>query len=293
MENRNYPSPLVRVTGGMGGESVLILGSEKTALHDLGMACFSEELIKNIQTALDGRSLDYVLLSHTHYDHMGALPYVIRRWPNVKVCGSEKAAQVFSRKGALDMIVSMGRTTAEFYGKDPDKVSTDGVRIDIVLRNCDTIDLGDAQIVAYETKGHTDCSMSYFLQPQGIILASESTGVLMENNLMHTSVLKSFEDSFSAAALLKSLPYKEILVPHYGMVPGEMLTGYFDLYIAEAIKERNLIASLIKSGLTADEIFEEHKKVYWTEDRAKEHPFRAYKMNTEIIIKRMMKDAGK
>ena len=31
---------------------------------------------------------------------------------------------------------------------------------------------------------------------------------------------------------------------------------------------------------------EEHKKIYWTEERASNHPYRAYKMNTEIIIKR-------
>lgn len=180
MEKKVYPKPLVRVTGGLGGEAVLILGSEKTALHDLGMACFNKEMIANLEKALDGRPLDYVLMSHTHYDHMGALPYVIKRWPDVKVCGSQKAAQVFARQGALDMIVSMGKTAAEFYGKNPDEITAEGVRVDIILESGDIVDLGEEKIAAFETKGHTDCSMSYFLQPQGIILASESTGVLME-----------------------------------------------------------------------------------------------------------------
>ena len=57
---------LKRVTGGLGGESFLYLGKEKTVLHDLGMACFQEELIENIEKALEGRSLDYILCSHTH-----------------------------------------------------------------------------------------------------------------------------------------------------------------------------------------------------------------------------------
>ena len=44
MEKEAYPKPLVRVTGGKGGEAVLIVGSEKTALHDCGMACFRKDL---------------------------------------------------------------------------------------------------------------------------------------------------------------------------------------------------------------------------------------------------------
>ena len=61
----HLPKPLVRVTGGKGGEAVLIVGSEKTALHDCGMACFSEELISNIEKALQERPLDYVCLLYT------------------------------------------------------------------------------------------------------------------------------------------------------------------------------------------------------------------------------------
>ena len=289
MEKKVYPKPLVRVTGGLGGEAVLILGSEKTALHDLGMACFNKEMIANLEKALDGRPLDYVLMSHTHYDHMGALPYVIKRWPDVKVCGSQKAAQVFARQGALDMIVSMGKTAAEFYGKNPDEITAEGVRVDIILESGDIVDLGEEKIAAFETKGHTDCSMSYFLQPQGIILASESTGVLMENEIMHTSVLKSFDESLESATFLSLLPYKGILIPHYGMLPEHMLDDYFKIYIEAAEREKKLIEGWINEGLTLDEVFEEHKKIYWTEQRAVSHPYRAYKMNTEIIIKRMMK----
>jgi len=39
-----------------------------------------------------------------------------------------------------------------------------------------------------------------------------------------------------------------------------------------------------------EQIFEKHKDVYWSEEKAVNHPFRAYKMNTEIIIKRMIKE---
>lgn len=280
---------LKRVTGGYGGEAFLYLGKEKTVLHDCGMACFHEELIKNMELELLGRPLDYILLSHTHYDHMGALPYVLERWPEAKVCGSQKAASVFKREGAVNMIVSMGKSAADFYGKNPENVHVQGLRVDIVLKDCDEISLGaDEVLVAYETKGHTDCSMSYFIKPAGLLFASESTGVLESEKKMHTSVLKSFDESFDAAHRLKNLPIEYLVIPHFGLVGEETKEKYFDWYIDEATAERNLIENCIEQGMSADEIFEEHKKVYWNEVRAKNHPYRAYKMNTEIIIKMLV-----
>ena len=102
---------------------------------------------------------------------------------------------------------------------------------------------------------------------------------------MHTSVLKSFDDSFVAARRLKELPIKYLVVPHHGVVSKETKDKFFDWYIEEAIAEKKLIEECLNSGMSQEEMFEEHKKVYWTKQRAVNHPYRAYKMNTEIIIK--------
>ena len=277
---------LKRVTGGYGGESYLFLGAEKTVLHDLGMACFNKELIANIEEALDGRPLDYILLSHTHYDHMGALPYVLKRWPNALVCGCEKTASVFSRESALKMIVSMGKTAAEQYGKDSVEIIADGIRVDIVMKDEDVIDLGAGETVtAYETKGHTDCSMSYFVEPCGLMFASESTGVLEGPESLHGSVLKSFDESLASAKRLKELDIKHLLIPHFGLTSDKTRDIYFDWYIEEALKEKNLIEDCFDQGMSEEEVFKVHESVYWNDVRAKYHPYRAYKMNTEIIIK--------
>lgn len=291
MNKPAYPKPLIRVTGGPGGEAVLIKGTEKTALHDCGMACFNRELINNLEKALGGRTLDYVILSHSHYDHMGALPYIIKKWPGVTVCGAKKVSQVFMSKGATDLILSMGKTASEYYGLDPDEITVDGIRVDRILENGDVIDLGDEKIMAIETKGHTNCSMSYFIQPEGILLASESTGILENENKLHTSILKSFDESLESACFLKLLPYKYVLIPHYGILPQELNGRYFDMYIEEVERERSLIEGCIEKGMSVEEIFEEHKKAYWNEFRAKNNPYRAYKMNAEITIKLLMNRA--
>ena len=183
-------SKIIRdVTGGPGGMSLLVKGAEKNLLHDCGMACFNKELITNIEQEIGEGVLDYIALSHSHYDHMGALPYLLERWPDVQVCASEKTAEVFRRPGAVNMIESMGKSAAEFYGKNPEDVKASNLRVDIVLENGDVINLGDEKLLCFETRGHTDCSMSFLLQPQGILFASESTGVMETSDRIHTCLL--------------------------------------------------------------------------------------------------------
>ena len=286
---KTLPEPLVDVTGGPGGMSVLIRGN-KTVLHDCGMACFHHQLIENIEKELKGRDLDYIILSHSHYDHMGALPYLLKRWPKVKVCAGEKTQSVFERKGAIAMIEEMGKNAAEFYGKDAKDVTAKGLRVDVVLKDGDILDLGYEKILCFETKGHTDCSMSFFLKPYGIIFASESTGVLEKEGIIHTSVLKSYDESLESARLLKLLPCSHIIIPHYGALDENLKDKYFDMYIEAAEKERKLLQLWISRGLSSEEVFNKHKEIYWSEKRALEQPFRAYKMNTEITIRMLMKE---
>lgn len=292
-ENRtDYPSCITRVTGGAGGEAYIIKGDEKTALYDTGMACFKDNLLYNIELALkeEKRSIDYILISHTHYDHIGALPYILEKWPNAVVCGNAKASRVFESSTALSVMKELGTNAKKSYHKDEVEIRTDGMRVDRVLSDGDEISLGSMKIIAYETKGHTDCSMSYYILPEKILISSESTGLLRGPNVIHTAPLKSVDDCIASTQKLKTLDYDCLIIPHYGVCPPSYRYQYFDDYMKEQQTEKEIIEKGIADGLNAEEILEEHKKKYWTEARAKAQPYAAYKLNTEILIKRMMKE---
>ncbi len=285
-----YPSCMTRVTGGAGGESYIIKGENKTALYDTGMACFKDNLLHNIELVLnaENRTLDYILVSHTHYDHIGALPYILEKWPNAVVCGNMKAGKVFNSSTARQVIEELGTNAKKNYHKDDVEIRTDGMRIDRVLSDGDEISLGDMTIIAHETKGHTDCSMSYYILPEKILISCESTGLLRGPGRINTGPLKSIDDCLASTEKLRKLDYDCLIIPHYGVCPPSYRYKFFEDYIAEQRTEKELIEKGIADGLSAEEILEKHKNHYWTEARAKAQPYAAYKMNTEIIIKRMM-----
>ncbi len=286
-----YPEPIHRVTGGMGGEALLIFGSEKTVLHDAGMACYSDKLIENIEKCLREakRDLDYIILSHTHYDHIGGLPFVLNRWPDVTVFGNEKTAAVFASKGAKATIRELSQAAAENYNVHHIEILEEPMRVDKVLHDGDILSLGKEKIQIFETKGHTDCSVTYLLFPQKILFTSESTGVMVSPEHIHTSVLKDFDESIGSAKRLDKMDFNYLISPHYGVIPQWFNDEYFKLYIREAEREKAFILAKIKEGLTYDEILEAHKEEYWQPDRALAQPYAAYRLNTEKVVGQVMK----
>ncbi|MBQ2747718.1 MAG: MBL fold metallo-hydrolase [Firmicutes bacterium] len=139
------PEGLVRVNAENSDCAVLVFGSEKVALMDCGLAFVADKTIENIEKALaeKGRDkVDYLFVSHTHYDHVGALPYIVEKWPEIQVVGSAKAQYVFTRPGAIKVMRELGAAAAkDFGGIDDFEPKTDGLRVDIVLTDGETITL--------------------------------------------------------------------------------------------------------------------------------------------------------
>ncbi|MEE3362676.1 MAG: MBL fold metallo-hydrolase [Anaerovoracaceae bacterium] len=289
------PDGYVRVTAGHGGESYLITKYEKTLLMDTGMAYCGDKLIENIREALDGRALDIVVLTHTHYDHIGALPFIMESFPEAEICGSAYGQYIFTREGARKMIQSLSVNAEKLYG-DPGKnnAAKQGFEITRPLADNEVVDLGaGGSVRAVECKGHTDCSMAYLVEPDGVLFASESTGIIQGWDNIEASILKNFDDSMRSTEKCRALGAKCIVNPHYGVLPEEYNDAYWDLYKWSANNERDFIGDLIDRGCSFDELIEAYTERCWSPEREKETPKAAFDENAVNVIKRYIESFGK
>lgn len=113
------------VPDGVTYNSYLIL-DEKTALMDTVDARKMQEWEQNLQTALDGRKLDYLVISHLEPDHAGSIGRLLELYPEVVIVGNAKTFHMLPQffDVALDDrsievkegdTLSLGSHTLNFY----------------------------------------------------------------------------------------------------------------------------------------------------------------------------------
>lgn len=113
------------VPEGVSYNSYLIL-DEKTALMDTVDARKMEEWEQNLKAALNGRSLDYLVISHLEPDHAGSIGRLLELYPDVTLVGNAKTFQMLPQFFNLAVesshmtvkegeTLSLGSHTLSFY----------------------------------------------------------------------------------------------------------------------------------------------------------------------------------
>jgi len=87
--DRRLFDALIPLPDGTSYNSYLIKGSEKMALIDT-VDSTMEDVLLNHLSQLGVKTIDYVVANHAEQDHSGAIPQVLRRYPEVKVVTTPK-----------------------------------------------------------------------------------------------------------------------------------------------------------------------------------------------------------
>ena len=77
------------LSDGVSYNSYLLL-DEKTVLFDSADYAVGRQFLENIQAALDGRSLDYLIVNHMEPDHCAMIDELVLRYPDMQIIGNAK-----------------------------------------------------------------------------------------------------------------------------------------------------------------------------------------------------------
>ena len=69
------------------------------------------EQIKEL--GIEPERIKYLTLTHTHPDHIGAVPHLKKLWPHLKIVASPVAAKLLKREGMLKEFLATDRGITE------------------------------------------------------------------------------------------------------------------------------------------------------------------------------------
>lgn len=176
------------------------------ALVDAGCGRVQERLFKNIQHyGVGSEQIEYLLITHCHYDHTGGIQGVKER-TNCQVVAHELDARYLEQG---DGIV----TAAKWYGS-----SLEPLKIDIKLTGEEEeIDLGGRSVKAIHTPGHSPGSLVYMTESEGlrVLFGQDVHGPLDE------SLRSNKKDYIQSLNLLISLGADMLCEGHFGIFEGK------------------------------------------------------------------------
>ncbi len=273
------------------GDSAFLIDDGKTSiLYDTGFGFTGFRVAENIKSVLGERPLDYIFLTHSHYDHALGSAYIKRCYPTAKVAAGEYAVGIFQRDGAKRTMRELDAKFAAKCGVTDYEFLGDELKVDIPVADGDIIQAGDMSFETLNLPGHTRCSVGFYCRERGLLLSNETLGVYDGEKTIVPSYLVSYEDSIASVERVEKLDIRYILAPHYGILSEEQTRFFLDNMKSASERAALDILDSLKNGISTDEIIEQFKNRYWHGYIKEIYPEDAVNLNTSIMIELIRKE---
>ena len=277
------------LSGALGGEAILLVKGEAAVLVDSGFDFCADLLAAKIKATLGEIPLSEIILTHSHYDHLGGCVAVQQLYPEAKIIANPLVRQIVAKESARQTMRRFNHEAAAVAGMPPlDRI--DQLQIDYDLAPGETRQTAIGPILAISTPGHTRCSTSYYLPEDDTLILSETTGVIVDQHYAPCFVVsyRATEESFDRCEQFHA---QRIIVPHYGLIEGEQAAEFLVRSRAASTGAAQFVLEHHAAGQSEEEILEDYaaKYYYGLCDRAQ--PEGAFRINTSTMISRVIAEA--
>jgi len=276
------------------GVPVYLLDGDPPAIFDAGYSILGKLYVKEIQKILGSRHPAYCFISHSHFDHCGAVARFKKSFPSLQIVSSEKAKRIFCRPNAIKLIQKLSLSAEPYISKpgiDPlmyDSFET--FEINQTVKDEDRLVLSPGITVrVIETPGHTRDCLSYYIPEKKVLFSSEAIGIADQSGYISSSFLVDYDMYFESMKKLSHLELEVICLGHGYVYTGEDARRYIPNAILSCENFFNLIKRcLVKENGDLNKVKSRIKKIEY-DGKEMVQPEPAYLLNLEASIKAVKK----
>ncbi|MDI7258867.1 MAG: MBL fold metallo-hydrolase [Thermodesulfobacteriota bacterium] len=220
----------------------LLEGKDGSMIISGGMSYIVPDLLGQFKEfGIDENRIKKILILHSHFDHVGIIPFFKRRYPEIEIYGSERAWEILKMGKAITTINEFSWNVSKRMGKEGVHSTYDlDWENDIngkTIREGDKIDLGDLKVSILEIPGHSSCCIAAYVPELRALFPTDGGGIPFDQTIV-TSGNSNYTRYQESLERLKALEVEYYCADHYGYVIGEEAGKFIPLTIEMAKKKR-------------------------------------------------------
>jgi glyoxylase-like metal-dependent hydrolase (beta-lactamase superfamily II) len=259
----------------------LIEGRRESMIISGGMSYIVPDLLRQMADFnIDKTRISKLLILHSHFDHVGIVPFMKRRLPQTEAYASRRAWEILTMQKAIRTINEFSRSVARRMKKEEVYSAHDlEWRNDVtgkVVHDRDRLDLGEVTVSILEIPGHSSCSIAAYVPEWKALFPTDGGGIpfgqtiIASGNSNYTNYQESLEK-------LKDLEVDCYCADHYGYVTGEEAGGFILKTVEVAQKHRTAIEKTYRTTGDIDKTAEAMVKSFYSENHS-------YFLSPEIFL---------
>ncbi|MBN1375101.1 MAG: MBL fold metallo-hydrolase [Dehalococcoidia bacterium] len=145
-----------------------------------GMNWLAPSLEKQLnEMGASNNGIQYLVVMHPHFDHCGAVPYLKRKYPGMKVLAAKASQKLFSKQKIIDYMEAVNLFMIDYHGirdqYEKMNLKIDSITIDETVDDSTVINLGGGVKVEFiETAGHSAGDISVYIPGLKAIFPSDA-----------------------------------------------------------------------------------------------------------------------
>lgn len=175
---------------------------------------------------IDIRRIKYIVLTHTHPDHIGALPHFQYHYPQIKLLTTQIGAKILGKRELFKQFLLVDLGIAQLMKAKgeidslPESVKEYNFRVDQIIKEGDRIDLGCGIVWnIYETPGHSPCHISLFEEKEKTLIIGDATGFYVpDKDVFWPNYFESLHKYCESIRRLKKLGAVRAALSHNGII---------------------------------------------------------------------------
>ena len=180
------------------------------------------------ELGIEPERIKYLTLTHSHPDHIGAVPHLKKLWPHLKLASSSVAAKILNNERAIKEFLWVDRSISKIMlskgelTEPPPELDSYTFEVDVILQEGDRLDLGAGTVwTVYETPGHSPCHISLYEEREGILVVGDATGFYVpEKDVFWPNYFDSMETYCNSIHKLSALSAQRGALSHNCVVEG-------------------------------------------------------------------------